>query len=91
MAETPGIKTKYVQVVMAKWNYDEHGDLCQQCYNNLIEYCDEKDLAEIPDYNLKQFYIPVEWYHACFKLGCPHGNKPLVKSAYIEEKHGKDC
>lgn len=68
-------------VVMCKWNES----ICQDCYRSLIEYCESKNMSEIPDLLMCSFYVPAEWFHANEKLGCPHGRKKLLKSAYVKD------
>ena len=84
MAELPGKKTKYDQVVKCKWNYTEHS-MCGLCVVELRNYCASVG-REAPDFKDKEFFVPFEWFHASEKIGCPHGMSKIIKSAYLDEE-----
>ena len=82
MAETPGKKTKNQTWVKVVPNTDSEGYACGQCAHNLDNYLAAKNMELMPNGPVP-FYVPLEWWLANEKLGCPHGKQKLLKSAYV--------
>jgi len=86
MAELPGKKTKYVQTVKCKWNFDQDGMICVECFEGLVDWCEYRGLKELPKYDDKEFFVPVEWFEANQKIGCQHGREQkILKSFYVKD------
>ena len=78
MSEIPGKKNKERMVVKVRFT---GAPTCPKCFEHLTLYM-EQNRMEIP-FNLNSdFYIPLEWYEACHRIGCPHGQKPIIESVY---------
>ena len=62
---------------------------CILCWKALQDYCVHLGMPEIPENDGKEYFVPVEWFEANMKKGCPHegpqkGNK-ILRSAYVRE------
>jgi hypothetical protein len=89
MADLPGVKTKYEQVIKCRWNCDGNHATertpCMICYAQLRDFCEIAGY-DVPNLNLNEFYVPMSWWLANEKLGCLHGRKKLLESAYVKNK-----